>query len=126
MTMTAWFGRPNEMEGRQFDNLAKATSFLKRKKAKIKYVEIDGFERIGKISVAAYVRIARGRLPVRACIPRGAVASAYSRPSEEQLRDSYWVALPKLAIRPVDAMDKNQLNLEIKKQFLQIAGYGED
>ena len=57
MGMTAWYGRSNEMNGRQFDNLTKATSFLKRKKAKVKYVEINGFEKVGKISVATYVRI---------------------------------------------------------------------
>ncbi len=59
-------------------------------------------------------------------VPRGAVASAYSRPTEDQLRDSYRAALPKLAIRPIDVMDRTQLNLELKKLLLKMAGYGED
>jgi len=47
----------NEMNGRHFNSLAKATSFLKRKKAKVRYVQIDSFEKIGRISVSTYIRI---------------------------------------------------------------------
>ncbi len=57
MSMTAWYGESNEMMDKNFDNLEKATRFLKRKRAKIRYVEIDGFEKIGKISVSMHVRI---------------------------------------------------------------------
>ena len=57
MRMTAWYGKPNEMMGKPFDSLAKATSFLKRKRAKVKYIEINGFEKVGRISVATDVRI---------------------------------------------------------------------
>jgi hypothetical protein len=47
----------NYMVDRPFDDFDKAISYLKRKRAKVKYVEIDGFEKVGKISVATYVRI---------------------------------------------------------------------
>lgn len=57
MGMTAWYGKPNEMVGKPFDSLTKATSFLKRKRAKVKYVEIDAFEKVRKISVSMFVRI---------------------------------------------------------------------
>ncbi|MBI2183948.1 MAG: hypothetical protein HYU39_03205 [Thaumarchaeota archaeon] len=57
MTMTAWYGESNAKMGRQFDSLARAMNFLKKKKAKLKYVEIDGYEKVGRISVATFVRI---------------------------------------------------------------------
>lgn len=57
MTMTAWYGKSNEMMGKPFNNLAKAMNFLKKKKVKLKYVEIDGYEKVGRISVATFVRI---------------------------------------------------------------------
>jgi len=57
MSMTAWYGEPNAMNGKPFDNLPKAISFLKRKRAKVKYVKVDSFERVGKVSVSTYVRI---------------------------------------------------------------------
>lgn len=56
-------------------------------------------------------------------VPRGSSAGAYSRPTEEQLRDSYRVALPKLAIRPIDRAE-NVGNLELKKAMLMIAYSG--
>ncbi|MCS4537359.1 MAG: site-specific integrase [Thaumarchaeota archaeon] len=53
-------------------------------------------------------------------IPRGSQGGAYSRPTEEQLRDSYRVALPKLAVRPMDRVEQTD-NMNTKMTMLMIA-----
>ena len=57
MKMTAWYGKTNEMDGRPFDELDKALRFLKKKRARERYVEMHAFEKIGKIGLSATVRI---------------------------------------------------------------------
>jgi len=42
-------------------------------------------------------------------IPRGSQAGAYSRPTEDQLRDSYSIALPKLVIRPIERVEQSDI-----------------
>ena len=52
-------------------------------------------------------------------IPRGASASAYSRPQDGQLRDAYGQAMAGLSVRPKDTVDKKQLLREMTMEFVQ-------
>ncbi|MBM3898117.1 MAG: site-specific integrase [Thaumarchaeota archaeon] len=59
-------------------------------------------------------------------VPRGSSAGAYSRPTEDQLRDSYKIALPKLAIREINTKDSNAFIQAFIKTSLRSAGYTEE
>ncbi len=52
-------------------------------------------------------------------IPRGASASAYSRPQDGQLRDAYSQAMGGLSVRPKESVDKKQLLKDLTLEFVQ-------
>ncbi len=57
MKIWAYYGESNEMNGKPFDSLNKAIRFLKKKRAKERYVEMHAFEHAGKVGLSATVRI---------------------------------------------------------------------